>query len=160
MKREKGFTPLLKEGRGFIHAPKNGAGFTLIELMVVVVILAVLAGVALPRFKKEAEKARESTCWDDIDGMGTALESYGLIENDFPATLDLLQTHTPPFIRFKRDYNDPPNGIPDTPWSKSGAIEEYGYATWATGYSLWVGASYDSANTARYMNKGLQFRFP
>jgi len=137
---------------------KREKGFTLIELMVVVVIVAVLAGIALPRFMKEAEKARESTCWDDIDGMGTALESYGLIENAFPPTLDILQTHTPPFIRFKRDYDT--NAVPDTPWSKSGDIEEYGYATWTAGYSLWVGASYDSANTARYMNKGLQFRYP
>ena len=142
---------------------KREKGFTLIELMVVVVIIAVLAGIALPRFMNEAKRARESACWDTMTEIQKALGLYMLWVQSYPATLDLLQTPPSaagidPLITWKVDIDA--DSVPDTPWSTSTTSDEYGYATWTDGYSLYVGATYAAARTAVYENKGLQFRFP
>jgi len=48
-------------------------GFTLIELVAVVVVLAILAGVALPRFLNQSNRARESADEQSIAAINTAL---------------------------------------------------------------------------------------
>jgi len=51
-------------------------GFTLIELMVVIVIIAILAAVALPNFMGATERARESAVRSAMKTIQTALEMY------------------------------------------------------------------------------------
>ncbi|MCS7201187.1 MAG: type II secretion system GspH family protein [Dictyoglomus sp.] len=51
-------------------------GFTLIELMVVIVIIAILAAVALPNFMGATEKARESAVRSAVKTIQTSLEMY------------------------------------------------------------------------------------
>ncbi|PMQ01829.1 MAG: prepilin-type cleavage/methylation domain-containing protein [Dictyoglomus sp. NZ13-RE01] len=51
-------------------------GFTLIELMVVIVIIAILAAVALPNFMGATEKARESAVRSAVKTIQTAIEMY------------------------------------------------------------------------------------
>ncbi len=54
------------------------AGFTLIELIMVVVILAILAGVALPRFFNHQAAARESACKGVLGGVRQGIANYYL----------------------------------------------------------------------------------
>jgi len=62
-------------------------GFTLIELMVVIVIIAILAAVALPNFMGATEKARESAVTSAVKALQTSLEMYAVDHNGtYPST--------------------------------------------------------------------------
>ena len=55
---------------------KNNKGFSLVELIVVIAIMAVLVGVLAPQFIKYVEKSRESTDLQNLDSVKTVVENY------------------------------------------------------------------------------------
>jgi len=59
-----------------VRKMRRERGFTLIELMVVIVIIAILAAVALPNFMGATERARESAVRSAVKTIQTALEMY------------------------------------------------------------------------------------
>jgi general secretion pathway protein G len=61
-------------------------GFTLIELMVVIVILGILAGVVVPRIMDNPDKARVAKAKHDITALGSALDVYRLDNFVYPTT--------------------------------------------------------------------------
>jgi general secretion pathway protein G len=65
---------------------KNQKGFTLIEIMVVVIILAMLAGLVLPRIIGQEEKARVETAKIQIKSLESALDGYKLDNGFYPTT--------------------------------------------------------------------------
>lgn len=66
--------------------PRSGAGFTLIEVMVVVVILGILAAVVVPKIMDNPEKARITKAKQDIRAMESALDLYKLDNYTYPTT--------------------------------------------------------------------------
>ena len=60
---------------------KNNKGFSLVELIVVIAIMAVLVGVLAPQFIKYVEKSRISTDIQNMAQIKTAVETY-CAEND------------------------------------------------------------------------------
>ena len=54
----------------------NNKGFSLVELIVVIAIMAVLVGVLAPQFIKYVEKSRESTDIQNVDSIRGAIEAY------------------------------------------------------------------------------------
>jgi general secretion pathway protein G len=64
----------------------NQKGFTLIEIMVVVIILAMLAGLVLPRIIGQEEKARVETAKIQIRSLESALDGYKLDNGFYPTT--------------------------------------------------------------------------
>lgn len=73
-----------------IHGAKNDKGFTLIELMVVVIIIGILAAVAIPQFVGQTDKAKEKAAKADLKMIGNALEMYYNENNDYPSALSGL----------------------------------------------------------------------
>lgn len=61
-------------------------GFTLIELMVVIVILGILAGVVVPRIMDNPDKARVAKAKHDITALESALDVYRLDNYAYPTT--------------------------------------------------------------------------
>ena len=66
-------------------------GFTLIELMIVVVIISILAGSAVMMFRGSVEKTKKSAVESDFATFESALEAYRLYHDTFPSSDDGLQ---------------------------------------------------------------------
>lgn len=65
---------------------RGGRGFTLIELMVVIVILGILAGLIIPRIMGRPDEARQTKARIMIEGIETALKLYRLDNGLYPTT--------------------------------------------------------------------------
>jgi len=65
---------------------KNSNGFTLIEIMVVVVILGILATIVVPRIMSRPDEAKVVKVKQDILAIENALNLYKLDNNDYPST--------------------------------------------------------------------------
>ena len=71
---------------------RRRAGFTLIELLLVMIILAVLAALVLPRFTGRAEDANKGAAETQIKSLfGVALDMYEADNGRFPTTAQGLQ---------------------------------------------------------------------
>ena len=70
----------------FEMASKNSRGFTLIELMVVIVILGILAGLIVPRIMGRPEEAKQLKAKLTIESLETSLRLYKLDNGAYPTT--------------------------------------------------------------------------
>ncbi len=99
-------------------------GFTLIEILVVVVILGILAAIVVPRVMEHPGEARRVRAKQDIQAIVTALNMYKLDNFVYPSTeqgLDALVTK--------------PNGSPDAPnWKKGGYLDKAPKDPWGKPY--------------------------
>jgi general secretion pathway protein G len=69
---------------------KQDAGFTLIELMIVMAIIGVLAVVAIPSFVGAIRQAREAVLKEDLHVLRSAIDSYTMDKQKAPQSLDDL----------------------------------------------------------------------
>jgi type II secretion system protein G len=65
-------------------------GFTLVELMIVVLILGALAAIAIPRILGGANTAKANACATNIDMINSQIELYYSNTGSYPATLSDL----------------------------------------------------------------------
>ncbi|MGH8426646.1 MAG: type II secretion system major pseudopilin GspG [Gammaproteobacteria bacterium] len=95
-------------------------GFTLIEVMIVVVILAILAAIIVPRVMTAPEKARVTRAKSDVQAVASALNMYKLDNYTYPTTeqgLAALVTKpvTPPIPPNWQQYL---SQVPKDPWGQ------------------------------------------
>lgn len=65
-------------------------GFTLIELIIVMAIIATLAAIAVPRYVQMVKKAKEATLQEDLHVLRNAIDSYTVDKEKAPQSLDEL----------------------------------------------------------------------
>ncbi len=99
-------------------------GFTLIEVMVVVVILSILAAVVVPRIMDNPDKARITKAKQDIRAMESALNLYKLDNFQYPSTDQGLEALT-----------QKPSGTPEPRnWKAGGYIDRLPLDPWGIDY--------------------------
>jgi len=89
------------------------AGFTLIEILLVVVIIGMLATIAAINVPKYLGQGRVSKAKADVSSIGTAVQLYNMNEGKYPASLSALQEGNDPYMQ----------SLPKDPWGK-----DYQYA--------------------------------
>jgi len=64
------------------------SGFTLVELLIVVIILGILAGVVIPQFSSASIEAKEAAIMTDLAALRNAIDLYKVQHNDvYPGTI-------------------------------------------------------------------------
>jgi prepilin-type N-terminal cleavage/methylation domain-containing protein len=74
--RPKGRTANPKEGQMYRNTKRGEKGFTLIELMIVVVIIGILAALAIPRFMRATTKSKQSEAKQVLKQIYTMQHAY------------------------------------------------------------------------------------
>jgi len=115
------------------------SGFTLIELMVVVIIIAALAGMVLPRVLNKADEAKANIAKGDIASISMALKFYRLDTGTYPSSeqgLGALMVDPGAVDSWKGPYLE---NNPIDPWGREyqykykGSHNPQGFDLWSTG---------------------------
>ena len=88
---------------------KNTAGFTLVEIMIVVAIIGLLAAIAVPNFAQARTNARRGTCINNLRLIDAAKEQYAL-ENNKDSTTTPATTDVTPYLKGNAMPNCPASG--------------------------------------------------
>lgn len=95
-------------------------GFSLIEIMVVVVILGILASIVVPKIISRPDEARAVKAKQDVLAIQNALELYKLDNGNYPVTDQGIQALTvkPSSNPIPRDWKQYLKSVPKDPWGR------------------------------------------
>ncbi len=121
-------------------ARRPDGAFTLVELLLVMTILAILAGIVLPKMAGRGEEARQKAAITQISTLGTALGAYEVDNGNYPRGregLQALMVRPRDAMNWHGPYME--KDIPLTPWNTPyvyecpGRHNPSGYDLYATG---------------------------
>jgi general secretion pathway protein G len=83
------------------------SGFTLVEILIVVVILGILAAIVIPQFTEASTEAKTSSLVTDLQSVRSQIELYKVQHNDnLPGVANGTHTAGAAFIAAMTDYTD------------------------------------------------------
>ncbi len=103
---------------------RKQSGFTLIEIMVVVVILGILAALVVPQVMNRPDQAKVTVAKGDIKAIGAALDMYKLDNFAYPSTQQGLEA-----LVKKPSGNPQPKN-----WNKDGYLKRLPVDAWGNPY--------------------------
>jgi general secretion pathway protein G len=91
---------------------RRKSGFTLIEILLVVVIIGILAGIGIPALSGKSEKAKFAQAQGNINMLSMGVREYEIMNGDYPSSLDGLldESKGGPYLEKK--------SVPTDPWGK------------------------------------------
>lgn len=104
-------------------------GFTLVELLVVIVILSILSGIAAPKFFEQIRKARYDSCKPKMTQIESAIDTFLLNTQEYPQSLDELM-YDPGLTGWAGPYLRKASQLED-PWGNP-----YEYILYSDGYEI------------------------
>ena len=102
-------------------------GFTLIEMLVVILILSILAALIVPKLVGKADDAKLAAAKSDISTLSSALEQYRLDNANYPSTDDglmALRVRPSDANNWKGPYLE--KDIPNDPWGNQYVYQQPG----------------------------------
>jgi general secretion pathway protein G len=102
-----------------LASPAGAAGFTLLELLVVVAIIGLLVGFVAPRYFGQIGKSEVTAARNQIDALEKALDQYRLDTGHYPSTeqgLDALVKQPPNEPKWSGPYLR--KAVPPDPWGR------------------------------------------
>jgi general secretion pathway protein G len=123
------------------HSATRRSGFTLIEILVVIIVIGLLAGLVGPRILGRVSEAKSATARTQIELLGVALDNYRLDNGAYPTSdqsLGALQekpAREPIPINWRGPYLK--KAIPQDPWGRPYTYRSPGEHN-PTGYDLWT----------------------
>ncbi len=131
------------------------AGFSLIEILVVIVIVGILAAVVVPNLLSRPDQARLTAAQSDLRSLANALDIYRLDNFQYPSTDQGLEALVDKPSGFPEPKNYNPDGyikkLPTDPWGS-----EYIYERSSDGFSLFSFGA-DGAEGGEGLNADLRF---
>lgn len=106
--------------RSFPSRRRRRGGFTLMEVLLVVAILLILAGLATVAITRTYKGARVNAAKLDINTISQTIDAYYLDNGQFPPSLDALVT-LPDGLPNPQKWNGPylQKGLPTDPWGQA-----------------------------------------
>jgi len=74
-----------------VEYPRRKAGFTLLELLVVILIIGLLTGIVAPRFMGQISRSEVTTAKAQLDAVDKALQAYRIDTGRYPSTAQGLR---------------------------------------------------------------------
>jgi len=92
-------------GRGCLGFKRQAAGFTLMEIMVVVIIVAILAAIGLPSYQEAMRKSRRTDARESLLEAASRQEQYMLDRSTYTADMEDLRYDSDPMISEEGHYS-------------------------------------------------------
>lgn len=102
------------------HAQRQQQGFTLLELLVVLVVLGLLAGIVAPKYFSQLGRSQAKVARAQIEGLSKALDLYRLEVGHYPNSeqgLQALVTAPSEESRWSGPYLQ--KSVPQDPWGRN-----------------------------------------
>ncbi len=111
---------------------RNEKGFTLLEILVVISLILIIAGIALPKFLGVSDEGKKAKSAAELKTMQTALESYllnttGSVPANFGALETALEAATPRLIGDVSKFYDPFGATATTNYSYMKSVNDKYY---------------------------------
>jgi|SRR4051812_1434717 len=141
----------------FLSQNRRRQGFTLLELLVVVVILGILAATIVPQFMTSTKDAKVSAAKANVSELQNAIERFNIHMDRYPTTEEGLKALVDPPSSDETKWRGPYIAkLPVDPWGEAyqyrnpGTHRKNGYDLWSRGSDKADGGDADAADIGNW----------